>query len=91
MNNVGHDIGQVVLADETGALFALPARLLQAPTAVTVEQVEAARLTDEAHAAVHMALSYERVGQVCGPAVSGTDEVVLDGRRFTVLGAIGSM
>lgn len=83
----------LVLVDGDGEFYAFDADVLEAAGEVTNEQVEAARLSEESRAAVHMALGYERVGVSCGP-VAATDEVVLGRnppRPFTVLGSIGAL
>ena len=80
----------VVLVDGDGDFYAVAVALLDAPHAVTTEQIEAARLDDVTKAAVQMALSYERVGQACGPALASGDVVLLGERAFSVLGTIGA-
>ena len=82
----------VVLVDGEGAYYAFDAAALEGAPALTDEQVDAARLSEESRAAVHMALGYERVGTACGP-VTAADEVVLGNppRRFERLGSIGAL
>ena len=83
----------VVLVDTDGRFYAFDAAALDEPAAVTADQIEEARLTDAAQAAAAMAFGYERVGQACGPGGPGgpgAGEVVLAGRRFSLLGRIGA-
>jgi hypothetical protein len=83
----------VLLVDGEGDYYAFDAAVLDAAADVTDEQVDAARLTAESRAAVHMAFGYERVGTACGP-LTAPEEIVLGRnppRRFELLGSIGAL